>query len=433
MATIDPRHTEMRFAGLAGAALRRQAGQRQQAAESAQRSTDRLDALRRMASGIALDFNNIFGAIVGYANLLSEAVTEAEAGQGLPAGMAAQWRGDLAKLIEMAGRATGTTKILERFGSRPGIPPGPLDVTPVVGHACDLLRRHLKESIRLDVQLDPELPAARAGADQVTEILRHLTSNAIDAMPAGGTLRVATASTDAAGQGDPHGIRPPGPHQLTGRCIRLTVADTGGGMTTDVLGHAIEPFYTSQPMTHAGLGLTAVYGAVVQAGGDLIIETAPGRGTTVHVCLPAAAQPAGPPSPGEAPGQARLPTVLVADDEPALRDIAARILRRAGYTVLTAESGPDALQVAARHPGSIEYLLTDVVMPNMLGSELARLLAAARPGIQVRYMSGYADPMFADDKPGDPAPVIIGKPFTPRHLLDALAGHDASAAIGTSA
>lgn len=412
------------------AAERGQAEQRRRAMEAARRAGDRMEALRRMAGGIAHDYNNMLAVILNYAEFLADAIDQASTGQDLPVDLAAGLRADLAELIKAGRRAAGTTAVLHQFAARMAVIPAPQDVNEVTGRECDLLARRLEKTIKLDVQLGEGLPLARAGVEHVEEILRNLASNAIDAMPDGGILRIGTAAVDITLDAEelPMG-KPPRPHSLTpGSYVELTVADTGTGMTDDVLDHAIEPFFTTRTPPHNGLGLTAAYGALYQVGGDLIIDTEPGQGTIAHAYVPAVPAPVtAAPGPAGQPGRAGSPTILVVDDEPGMRKIAERILKRAGYTVLVAEDGRGALRVASEHPGPIQYLLTDVVMPHMLGSELARQMIAAQPGVRVLYMSGFAEPMRGSDNPADPDAPVITKPFTAKDLLTALGDLDRAA------
>jgi PAS domain S-box-containing protein len=434
-------------------AERQQAEQRRQLLEASQRTGDRLEALRRMAGGIAHDYNNILGGVLAYAQFLTDTVSGARASERIPAELADELQADISELREAGNRAIQTTAVLHRFSSQLAVTPSVHDVSQITREECAVLADSLEDKIRLDLRLDSQLPAARVSTEHIIAILGNLTSNSVDAMPGGGTLTIATACVEV-GPGQPQSreLRPARARRLApGRYVKLTVADTGAGMTADVLEHAIEPFYTTRAAPHTGLGLAAVYGAIFQLGGDLVIESEQGTGTSVDVYVPAIAEPAVAPSapaaaladqqatilvvddvpaiaePAVAPSAPaatladQQATILVVDDEPAIRDVSARVLRRAGYTVLVAANGPDALQVAGQHQGTIHYLLTDVVMPQMLGSELARQLTAARPDTRVLYMSGYAEPMRGDDACDAAQFRLINKPFTPDQLLTALA------------
>jgi len=211
-----------------------------------------------------------------------------------------------------------------------------------------------------------------------------------------------------------------------GRNVRLRVSDTGTGMPPEVIEHVFEPFFTTKEEgAGTGLGLPTVYGIVTQADGHIRISSEPGIGTTFTIMLPVTAEVPAPPAPEvpEAPSQ-RTPkgeTVLVVEDEAALREVTRRILTRNGYQVISAASGPEAIAIAAGHPGEIHLLVTDVVMPHMLGKEVAEKMRAVKPGIEVLYMSGYARPVLATQGRLDPNVALVEKPFSEADLL-AMAG-----------
>jgi CheY-like chemotaxis protein len=234
-------------------------------------------------------------------------------------------------------------------------------------------------------------------------------------MPNGGNLVIDTAPARLA-PGDHPDLEP-------GDYVRLRVSDSGQGMPPEVVDRAFEPFFTTRPSGEAtGLGLATVHGIVTQAGGSVSLTSEPGLGTTVTVLLPAAASdedPVAPPaSPADTAGHGE--TLLVVEDEAALRDVAGRILSGAGYHVLTADGGSQALELAAVHDGSIDLLVSDVVMPGMLGKELAERLVDARPDTRVLYMSGYAQPVLASQGTLDPGVALLEKPFTAAALLTAV-------------
>jgi len=239
-------------------------------------------------------------------------------------------------------------------------------------------------------------------------------------MPGDGTLRVETDNLAvdelyAASRGIP-----------AGQYVRLRVSDTGRGMAPEVAERAFEPFYTTKSLSEAqGLGLTTIYAIVTNAGGYVALYSEPGHGTTVTTLLPAIDEPqktaateTAPPEPE--PGEAAGKTLLIVDDEAAIRDIAARVLIRAGYTVLIAEGGPAALALAAGHPAPIDLLLTDVVMPEMNGKELAQQLQHLRPELAVVFMSGYPQPFLTATGHLDTAAIVLQKPFTKTGLLTAV-------------
>jgi PAS domain S-box-containing protein len=402
------------------AAERHQSEERRRAEEDAWRNAERLESLRRMAGGVAHDFNNLHASVLGYAQLADEAIAEAQAALRMPADLGRQLREELRNLTAAARKASGLTMELLRYGGRVNFTPVSAEVAVVIRGQCDQLAQRLPEHIELDVRLDPQLPPVNADADRIAEILDSLVINAIDALPDGGTISVtATTVTVALEAHFDAGASGSSPGELTaGEYVLITVADTGEGMTPQTLAHAIDPFFTTRPRPHAGLGLAATFGALRQIGGDLVLASESGRGTAAQAYLPITGTPvaaAAEPALAADGGQ----TVLVVTDEPGIRDISARILRRSGWTVLSAASGPEALRLAAGYQGKIDCLLTDIVMPGMLGSELARQFAGQRPETRVIYMSGYAVPMLDEDSPATHA-TMLGKPFAPADLLAAL-------------
>jgi CheY-like chemotaxis protein len=245
----------------------------------------------------------------------------------------------------------------------------------------------------------------------------NLAVNARYAMPSGGTLALETANTtlDSA-YADRH------PALRAGRHVRLRVSDTGVGMPPEVQVHAFEPFFTTKPKGEGtGLGLATVYGIITQAGGHIEINSEPGLGTTITAIIPVTDER---PLPDEraprAPRARGGETVLVVEDEEAMREVTQRILERNGYRVVTAGRGAEALELVGAHTGELDLLLTDVVMPQMLGKEVAEKVAALRPGIRVLYMSGYARPVLAEQGTLDPTVALVSKPFSEDALLAAI-------------
>ncbi|MFB9445478.1 ATP-binding response regulator [Dactylosporangium vinaceum] len=378
---------------------------------------DRLDSLRRMASGVAHDFNNALASVLGYADLLQENV-EHDTGPQRPADE--EIRADLRQLTAAAGRARDLAAIMLRFGSRLVVATPPVEVNPIVRNEASALERDLPAGVTLCRDLQDGLPAARATAEAIGAFLHQTGGNAVAALPGGGVIRLATAVVDVADDladdvaDGSQTSAAPGP----GRYVRVSVTDNGVGMPAQVLTHAVEPFFSTGD-GRSGLGLPSALGAVQQVGGHLTLESAPGRGTSAHAYFPVAADPPPPsgPAPAEAPGGR---TILVVDDEPDLLAVIVRMLRRDGYTVLSAADGPAALKAVTHHQEPIDCLLTDVVMPGMLGTDLAGRLSTDRPAIRVLYMSGYADPV-ADGLHAHRAPEpLLTKPFTRSDLRAAL-------------
>jgi len=376
----------------------------------------RLESLGQLAAGVAHDFNNLLAVILNYVSFVSEeitAATEPAVAQYLESASA-----DLAQVKKAAERAAELTHQLLVFARREVVRPRVLNLDSVVAAVEEMLRRTLGEHIEFVIKLAGDLWPVLADSGQLERVLVNLAVNARDAMPDGGTLTIDTANviTDADTIAGVPGAPP-------GRTVRLRVSDTGTGMPADVAQHIFEPFFTTKPKGDGtGLGLATVYGIVSQAGGTIHISSEPGAGTTFSIVLPvtteAAAVIAEP-----APYQrvAKGETVLVVEDEAALREVASRILARAGYRVITAASGPEAIEIARGHHAAIHLLVTDVVMPQMLGKEVAKRIKAIVPGIDVLFMSGYARPVLAAQGRLDPGVALVQKPFSEADLL-AMAG-----------
>ncbi|WP_249998912.1 PAS domain-containing hybrid sensor histidine kinase/response regulator [Actinoplanes sp. M2I2] len=383
------------------------------ASERRLQHTRRLESLGQLAGGVAHDFNNILAIIRNYTELVLDTL---DGDQPSVADTAAA-RDDLRQIGHAAERATGLTKQLLAFGRRDVTQAQVLDLNHVIGDVEQMLRRTLGEHIHLITHLDRELPTVHADPGQLEQILVNLAVNARDAMPGGGTLSIDTSHADL-GPDDVANY-----HLRPGRYVRLRVSDTGAGMPPDVIERAFEPFYTTKPRgAGTGLGLATVYGIATAAGGDVHLYSEVGIGTTVTMLLPATDQPVA--SGGDrraeaqpAPRAAANETILMVEDEAALRHSTSRILTRAGYQVLAADGGAQALQLAQTHPGRIDLLLTDVIMPKMVGNEVAARFSALRPGVPVLYMSGYAEPVLTDNGTLPDGVVMVEKPFTSAELL----------------
>jgi two-component system, cell cycle sensor histidine kinase and response regulator CckA len=383
--------------------------------ESQLHQSQRLESLGQLAGGVAHDFNNLLAVISNYADFVAEEIVDAER---FDAGRWSPVLRDVEQIRRAAERATRLTHQLLAFGRREVVRPELLDLNEVVSEVQELLRRTLGEHVELIVSRSPSLRRIFADPGQVEQVLVNLAVNARDAMPGGGRLSVDTADFDVdedfAGQW---------PNLSAGAFVRLRVSDTGTGMEPEVMHRAFEPFYTTKPKGEGtGLGLATVYGIVTQAGGDVHIYSEVGVGTTITALLPAAdgtgaIAGAGEPAPVPAPAPLDGATVLVVEDEEAMREVTTRILSRSGFHVLTAASGADAIAIAAAHRGEIHLLLTDVIMPKMLGKEVAERVRALRPAIRVLYMSGYAEPVLASQRTLDPGVNLIEKPFSQSVLL----------------
>ncbi|WP_127504821.1 ATP-binding response regulator [Actinoplanes solisilvae] len=355
----------------------------------------RLESLGQLAGGIAHDFNNMLGVIVNYASFVVE---EAESAEPDAAMMAA----DARQVIKAGERGTDLTHRLLAFARREVVRPEVLDINRMVAGLEGMLRRSIGDKITLIVRPGPDLPPVVCDPAQLEQMLVNLALNARDAMPGGGNLVIDTGCHDDR--------------------VRLRVSDSGRGMAAEVVDRAFEPFFTTKASGEGtGLGLATVYGIATQAGGDVTIASEPGLGTTVTVLLPAGSREVPGVSPAEpVPTAGHGETLLVVEDEDALRDVAGRILSGAGYRVLAAEGGAEALALAARHDGEIDLLLSDVVMPGMLGKDLAERLVVVRPGTRVLFMSGYAQPVLHSQGTLDPGVALLEKPFTANGLLTAV-------------
>ncbi len=378
-----------------------------QRSEVQEHRNQRLEALGQLAGGIAHDFNNMLGVIVNYANFVIE---EAEA----PAPDLKAIAADARQVIRAGQRGTDLTHQLLKFARREVVRPRALDLNAVIADTEEVLRDSIGERVTLIIRPAGSLPTVTCDPGQIEQLLVSLAVNARDAMPSGGNLVIDTARSHLA-VGD-HPDLPPGDY------VRLRISDAGCGMAPEVVARAFEPFFTTKANGEGtGLGLATVYGIVTQAGGSVSLTSQPGVGTTVTVLLPAGeAEDPVAPAPEPVVTAGRGETLLVVEDEDALRDVAGRILSGAGYRVLAADGGNQALELAALHEGAIDLLVSDVVMPGMLGKELAERLADVRPDTRVLYMSGYAQPVLASQGTLDPGVALLEKPFTAAALLTAV-------------
>jgi PAS domain S-box-containing protein len=370
----------------------------------------RLESLGQLAGGIAHDFNNLLAVIINYAAFVADDLDAPAIADERRQAM----REDIEQVGLAAEKAAHLTHQLLAFARREVVQPEVVDVNDVVGDVEQLLRRTLGEHVELHSSLAEGLRAVLADPGQLEQILVNLAVNARDAMPDGGVLRIDTANMDI--DEEYAASRPelsPGPH------VRLRVSDTGTGMPPETAQRAFDPFFTTKPPGQGtGLGLATVYGIIQQAGGRAQIYSEPGVGTTITVLLPStdrtnslAEAPADTPSPsGEE-------TVLLVEDEQALREVTRRILTGAGYRVIVAENGPEALAAADAHAGTIDLLLSDVIMPQMPGPQVAERLLIQRPSVRVLLMSGFAQPILDSGGHLEEGMTLIEKPFSGPSLL----------------
>jgi PAS domain S-box-containing protein len=373
----------------------------------------RLEGLGQLAGGVAHDFNNLIAVILNYAEFVGEEINSAAAGENADT----RWKAvsdDIGQIRQAAERAAGLTRQLLSFARREVIQPQVVDLNDLLENMVSILRRTLGADLELITNLGADLPPILADPGQMDQVILNLAVNARDAMPDGGSLTITTDSlqVDRAYAAEWSSVLP-------GNYIRVTITDTGTGMPPEVIKHAFEPFYTTKSKGEgSGLGLATVYGAVTQAEGHVRIQSEPDNGTTFTILLPVTTESADaaaqtPPSRRTA---GRL-TVLIVEDEEALREVTRRLLTRQGYTVITAANGAEAISAANSYQGRIDLLLTDVIMPHMLGKEAAQKIQQTRPDIRVLYMSGYAQPILSSQGRLDPDVTLLDKPFTERELL----------------
>lgn len=365
--------------------------------ESQLRQAQKMDALGRLAGGVAHDFNNMLTVICGYANML------------IPEAANSRQR-DRLELIRNSGeQAAQLTRHLLAFSRSQVADPVLVDLNHVVKDMQKMLVRLIGGDVRLTTQLDPDLGLVRGDPGQFGQVVLNLALNARDAMPGGGTLAISTSMSTRS-------LPSPGTPGTPVECVVLTVADSGAGMEPEVLRQAFEPFYTTKDQGKGtGLGLSVVYGVVKQFDGEISVSSEPGRGSTFTIAFPRASgsPPAEvrSPQPRSRPGQG---AVLVVEDREDVRSYAASVLADAGYHVLAASSGEEALSLAGASPVQPDVLLADVIMPGMTGPELAGHLTQRLPALRVVLMSGYTAGAGHEDK----YPRLLAKPFSPEALLD---------------
>jgi two-component system cell cycle sensor histidine kinase/response regulator CckA len=363
----------------------------------------KMEVIGRLAGGIAHDFNNLLTVITGYGQL---ALEQAQGQAGLA--------GDIEQIQQAAERAGRLTRQLLAFSRKQVLAPKIIDVNQAVRAVCPMAARVMGVDVHLDLAMEAARPTVKLDPSQLEQLVMNLLVNARDAMPKGGQVTITSANVELdAAFVENHPGATAGPH------VALAVADTGSGMSPEVLDRAVEPFFTTKPQGKGtGLGLSTVWRIVTDSGGCVVIESGIGTGTTVTSYFPAAHDPA-------ESGADLLPavtsvagheTVLLVEDEAAIRALAARVLNRYGYTVLPARDGAEGLRLEADHPAPIDLLLTDVLMPNLSGPDLAQRLVRRRPAMKVLYMSGFAHQMAVASRLVGRQTGFLQKPFTPEVL-----------------
>jgi signal transduction histidine kinase/CheY-like chemotaxis protein len=344
------------------------------------RQAQKMEAIGRLAGGVAHDFNNLLTVIKGHGDLIFDQLE--------PTG---RLYASATQIKKASDRAASLTRQLLAFSRMQVLQPKILDLNKLVSEMCSLLKRLVREDISFTFHADESLGRVKADPGQIEQILMNLTVNACDAMPEGGKLTIETHSVTV--DAEFARIRPP---MKPGRYVQLSVVDTGHGMDANTKARIFEPFFTTKEQGKGtGLGLATVYGVVKQSGGCIWVESEPGKGARFDVYLPVAVENLVQdyiPREGPAALHSRQSeVVLIVEDEDAVRDLASQFMKSAGYTVFTAKDGQEALLIAERRNEQIHVLVTDVVMPNMRGPELAKRLKSRCPDLKIVYMSGYLE------------------------------------------
>jgi two-component system, cell cycle sensor histidine kinase and response regulator CckA len=367
------------------------------------RQSQKMEAIGLLAGGIAHDFNNLLTAISGYTEMTLQTLDDDD-----------KRREDLQEVAKASRRAAALTRQLLAVSRRQILQPTVLDVNEMVADIQKLLHRTIPENIDLHLELSEVLDPVRADRGQLEQVVLNLAINAGDAMPQGGRLLVATENIDV----DEERARRH-PPMSAGRYVRLTMNDTGMGMTAQTQAHIFEPFFTTKERGRGtGLGLATVYGIVKQSEGFIWVESEVGRGTIFEVYLPIVREPIASTVQvalvAEITGGSQ--TILLAEDDGAVRRLARHVLTNQGYTVIDARDGDEALEFARRYAGAIDLLITDVVMPGLSGRDLAARLSGERPDVRVLYTSGYTENVMK--RAGfESEPTLLPKPFLPADLL----------------
>ena len=375
-------------------------------AEEQVRQAQKMEAVGRLAGGVAHDFNNMMMIIMGFSDFLLTTLAPDDP----------RWA-DADEIRKAAERAMHLTRQLLGFGRQQLVARSVLSLNDVVSGMERMLRPLLGEDIKLVTHLSVGLGGVEADYGQLEQVVMNLALNARDAMRGGGRLSIETLDVELP---EGYAYRHTGIDMPAGPYVMLVVTDTGHGMTTEVKGRVFEPFFTTKPTTqNTGLGLATVYGIVVQSGGYIWVDSEPDRGTAFKICFPRVdAEGEDLPPIERAIGPARgSETILLVEDEPAVRSVATRVLRNQGYFVLAACNGEEALGIADKVGGAVDLVLTDVIMPDMGGPELVERIWQRWPGIRVVYMSGYAQGDKIRSEIADRDSSFLQKPFSADNLL----------------
>jgi two-component system, cell cycle sensor histidine kinase and response regulator CckA len=368
------------------------------------RQAQKMEAVGRLAGGVAHDFNNLLMVIKGHTELLLNSPSPAD-----------HITRKIEQIDRSADRATALTRQLLAFSRMQVLQPRAMNLNLVVDEMCKLVPRLIGEDIELVVRTSRDVGTIRADASQMEQVIMNLAVNSRDAMPKGGRFTIETSNVELDNL-----YRAAHPVVQPGKYVLLAVSDTGTGMDAETQAHIFEPFFTTKLQSKGtGLGLATVYGVVKQSGGFIWVYSELGKGTTFKIYLPRVDEPVEA-TPTVQPSSLVLrgtETVLLAEDEEDVRDVAREFLESAGHKVLQAPCGDAAISLAAAHEGQIDLLITDMVMPGMSGQELARRMRAARGGIRVIYMSGYSEHAAGEATKGDTAAAVLTKPFSRSALL----------------
>jgi len=372
--------------------------------ETQLQQSQKMEAVGRLAGGIAHDFNNLLTIITGYTDL-------ALSRPAVPLDL----RADIERIENAAGRAAALVRQLLAFSRKQVLQPKLLDLNAIVVNMEKLLRRLVDDNIEMSTSVRDNLGKVKADPAQIEQVIMNLVVNARDAMPQGGRLLLETSNVnlDAAYAFEHASVKP-------GKYVMLAVSDTGTGMDSETVAHIFEPFYTTKEAGRGtGLGLSTVYGIVKQSGGYIWVYSEPGKGSTFKVYLPRVeeAQEAETAKPGPFSDQRGSETILLVEDEEAVRDLVKTILTGQGYHVIVARNPRHAEEVAEKYPGEIHLLLTDVVMPGTSGRELAVLITRRRPHVRVLYMSGYTENVVTSGGLLEEGLAFLQKPFSPALLV----------------
>ena len=366
------------------------------------RQAQKMEAMGRLAGGVAHDFNNLITVIHNFAEFVAETLDEASDAMA-----------DLREVLDATMRAASLTRQLLAFSRRQAIAPRLVDLNELINGVERMLQRLLGETIVMQTRLCGDIGMVRVDPRAFEQVLINLAVNARDAMVGGGTLTVMTARVDIV-----ETTRATGAELQPGRYARISIMDDGCGMDAEIAGRVFEPFFTTKPQGEGtGLGLSTCYGIIQQAGGFISVESAPGHGSSFHVYLPRAseANEDRPAKVSAATGHG-TETILVAEDDDQVRQLVVRILSRRGYCVLQARNAVEAISLHEEAGGRVDLLLTDVVLPMMDGKQLADRLAARNPALAVLYMSGYTSETIAGVGLPLPDTALVQKPFTPETL-----------------